>query len=61
MNNYELKVDKSIKEMVYLKINNISMIENIDYIVLDDKKTIRLISDKAKEGANIFSEEKHEI
>lgn len=55
MSNYEMKVGNRIKEMRYVTINNISMVENIDYIILDDRRTIRFISDKAKEVCDLFS------
>lgn len=61
MSNYEIKVENRIKEMRNVTLNNIPLKENIDFIILDDRRTIRFISDKAKEAANIFSEKKHEM
>lgn len=55
MSDYDLMVSKPIKELVYLKLNNQSLKENSDYIILKDKQTIRLISRKAKRIYNSLS------
>ena len=61
MNNYEIKVGNRIKEMRNVTLNNIPLKENIDFIILDDRQTIRFVSDKAKEAMKLRGEVRHEM
>ena len=61
MSNYEIKVGNRIKEMRNVTLNNIPLKENIDFIILDDRQTIRFVSDKAKEAMKLGGEVRHEM
>jgi hypothetical protein len=61
MSKYEMTVGQPIKEIKHIKLNHISLEENIDYVVLDDKKTIRFVSDKAKKTCDLFSNQEQII
>lgn len=61
MKHYEVKVGNRIKEMRNVTINNIPLKENIDFIILDDRQTIRFVSDKAKEAIKLRNEVRHEM
>ena len=61
MSNYEIKVENRIKEMRNVTLNNIPLKENIDFIILDDRQTIRFVSDKAKETMKLRGEVRHEM
>jgi hypothetical protein len=61
MKHYEIKVGNRIKEMRNVTLNNIPLKENIDFIILDDRQTIRFVSDKAKEAIKLRNEVRHEM
>ena len=61
MKHYEMKVGNRIKEMRNVTLNNIPLKENIDFIILDDRQTIRFVSDKAKEAIKLRNEVRHEM